>query len=168
MLPISCNFRLQLHDISEGNITLLLHHYILMYYIKMLLNTSVILLLQYYTNLTHAGSFYALGHLVLILQTWHFPTSTCNGVFFRGCYCCFHMSKESEYFLHHCYIILGPLKSFSICRWNNPSCYFSFQATRSGGVVVVVGLGSEMVTLPLINAAQREVDIRGVFRYCNT
>lgn len=50
----------------------------------MLLNTSVILLLQYYTNLTHAGSFYALGHLVLILQTWHFPTSTCNGVFLEG------------------------------------------------------------------------------------
>lgn len=46
--------------------------------------------------------------------------------------------------------------------------YFSFQATRSGGVVVVVGLGSEMVTLPLINAATREVDIRGVFRYRNT
>lgn len=46
--------------------------------------------------------------------------------------------------------------------------YSSFQATRSGGVVVVVGLGSPMVTIPLINAATREVDIRGVFRYRNT
>lgn len=46
--------------------------------------------------------------------------------------------------------------------------YSCFQATRSGGVVVVVGLGNQMVTLPLINAATREVDIRGVFRYRNT
>ncbi|XP_068197923.1 sorbitol dehydrogenase-like [Antennarius striatus] len=41
-------------------------------------------------------------------------------------------------------------------------------ATRSGGVVAVVGLGDDMVTIPLINAALREVDIRGVIRYCNT
>ena len=42
------------------------------------------------------------------------------------------------------------------------------QATRPGGVVVLVGMGSEMTTVPLLSAAIREVDIRGVFRYCNT
>jgi len=39
--------------------------------------------------------------------------------------------------------------------------------TRSGGCVVVVGMASMETKLPLISAAAREVDIRGVFRYCN-
>ncbi|CAK8680364.1 unnamed protein product [Clavelina lepadiformis] len=41
-------------------------------------------------------------------------------------------------------------------------------ATKSGGCLILVGLGSPFVNVPLINAALREVDIRGVFRYCNT
>ncbi|KAM5178427.1 sorbitol dehydrogenase [Callospermophilus lateralis] len=41
-------------------------------------------------------------------------------------------------------------------------------ATRSGGTLVLVGMGSEMTTVPLVHAAVREVDIKGVFRYCNT
>ncbi|KAI3377950.1 hypothetical protein L3Q82_009077, partial [Scortum barcoo] len=54
------------------------------------------------------------------------------------------------------------------CSGVESSIQTAIYATRSGGVVVLVGLGSEMATIPLINAAVREVDIRGVFRYCNT
>ena len=42
------------------------------------------------------------------------------------------------------------------------------QATTSGGVVCLLGLGKPLVNVPIVNAAIREVDIRGVFRFANS
>ncbi|XP_047003168.1 sorbitol dehydrogenase-like [Schistocerca americana] len=41
------------------------------------------------------------------------------------------------------------------------------QVTRPGGVHCVVGMGADQVTLPMVNATFREVDIHNCFRYCN-
>ena len=38
----------------------------------------------------------------------------------------------------------------------------------TGGKVMLVGMGTRNITLPLSAAALREVDIQGSFRYCNT
>ncbi|XP_014359369.2 sorbitol dehydrogenase [Papilio machaon] len=40
-------------------------------------------------------------------------------------------------------------------------------ATKSGGVAVLVGMGSPELTVPLAGSVAREVDIRGIFRYVN-
>lgn len=42
------------------------------------------------------------------------------------------------------------------------------EATRAGGKVMLVGMGTPVYTLPVSAAALREVDIVGVFRYANT
>lgn len=42
------------------------------------------------------------------------------------------------------------------------------QAARPGGKLVLVGMGSPIQTVQLSAALLKEVDIIGVFRYCNT
>jgi len=54
------------------------------------------------------------------------------------------------------------------CTGVESSMQTGIYATKSGGMLVVVGLGKEEITLPIVNALCREVDVRGIFRYCNT
>lgn len=50
-----------------------------------------------------------------------------------------------------------------------PSCVqASIYATRPGGKMLLIGMGTPIQTLPISAAALREVDILGVFRYANT
>jgi L-iditol 2-dehydrogenase len=63
---------------------------------------------------------------------------------------------------------LGSMPNISIeCSGAESSIQATFYATVSGGVVVLVGLGRPLASLPIVNAAVREIDIRGVFRYAN-
>ncbi|XP_059490509.1 sorbitol dehydrogenase-like [Neocloeon triangulifer] len=64
--------------------------------------------------------------------------------------------------------LLGKEPDKSIeCSGAESSIRIAIQSTKSGGVVVMVGVGKPNVTVPLMNALVREVDIRGVHRYAN-
>ncbi|XP_062998341.1 sorbitol dehydrogenase [Elgaria multicarinata webbii] len=78
-------------------------------------------------------------------------------------------SESPEEVAHMVENLLGCMPDITMeCTGAQTSIQAGIYATRSGGTLVLVGLGPEMVTLPIVNAAVREVDIRGIFRYCNT
>ncbi|XP_057307172.1 sorbitol dehydrogenase-like [Hydractinia symbiolongicarpus] len=53
------------------------------------------------------------------------------------------------------------------CTGAESSIQTGIYATKSGGVLVIVGMGKSEITLPIVNALVREVDVRGIFRYAN-
>lgn len=54
------------------------------------------------------------------------------------------------------------------CTGKEACMQTALYATKPGGRVIMVGMGTPIQTLPLSTAHLREIDILGIFRYCNT
>jgi L-iditol 2-dehydrogenase len=54
------------------------------------------------------------------------------------------------------------------CTGKEPCMQTSIYATKPGGKVIMVGMGTPIQTVPLSAAHLREVDILGIFRYANS
>lgn len=54
------------------------------------------------------------------------------------------------------------------CTGSESCTQTAIYATKPGGKAILVGMGTPVQTLPVSAAHLREVDVLGVFRYCNT
>lgn len=77
-------------------------------------------------------------------------------------------SKDGEALAKKVANLMGCMPDITIeCSGAESSIQLGIFATKSGGMMVLVGLGPAEVKIPIVNAAVREVDIRGIFRYAN-
>ncbi len=61
--------------------------------------------------------------------------------------------------------LVGQVDAVFECTGSESGMQTAIYATRPGGKVLMVGMGSPVQTLPVAQAALREVDLLGVFRY---
>ncbi|CAL4059474.1 unnamed protein product, partial [Meganyctiphanes norvegica] len=77
-------------------------------------------------------------------------------------------TKDGEALAKKIAKLMGCMPDITIeCSGAESSIQLGIFATKSGGMMVLVGLGPAEVKIPIVNAAVREVDIRGIFRYAN-
>ncbi|XP_038072518.1 sorbitol dehydrogenase-like [Patiria miniata] len=77
-------------------------------------------------------------------------------------------TRDAEEMARRVEAAMGCKPEISIeCTGAEPSIQTGIYATKSGGVLVLVGLGPLTVNVPMVSAALREVDIRGIWRYAN-
>ncbi|KAJ3476596.1 hypothetical protein NLG97_g9077 [Lecanicillium saksenae] len=63
---------------------------------------------------------------------------------------------------------VGEVSAVYECTGVETCVQASIYATKPGGKVMIIGMGTPILTLPMSAAALREVDLVGVFRYANT
>ncbi|KND86152.1 Sorbitol dehydrogenase [Tolypocladium ophioglossoides CBS 100239] len=63
---------------------------------------------------------------------------------------------------------IGEVSAVYECTGVETCVQSSIYATKPGGKVMIIGMGTPILTLPMSAAALREVDLIGVFRYANT
>lgn len=83
-------------------------------------------------------------------------------------HCVLFNTKDVEQLSKRVEDVMGGPPDITIeCSGAELSIQLGLLATKSGGVMTLVGVGPRTISLPIMEASIREVDIRGVFRYAN-